>query len=169
LYSIAVDLDLPQLNGQKRRAGPHRHFRLPADPTEWLRRAQSRYERIGFVISRRMLFRAALPLALYLLAALPAHALTGSKTQAAAQAGAVLFRDKGCAHCHGAGGAGGKKGPDLTGLRKDKLWTPAKIADQILNGGQKMPSFGDSVTDGEVAQLIAYLRAKHRPVPPPAN
>jgi mono/diheme cytochrome c family protein len=120
------------------------------------------------VIPRLKLFRAALPLATFILAALPTHALSGSRTKAAEQAGAVLFRDKGCAHCHGAGGTGGKKGPDLTGLRKDKLWTPAKITGQILNGGQKMPSFGDSVADDEVAQLIAYLRAKHRPVPPPA-
>ena len=119
------------------------------------------------------LFRASLPLVLFALAALPAQALSGSKTKAAEQAGALLFRDKGCAHCHGAGGTGGKKGPDLTGLRKDKLWTPAKITGQILNGGQKMPSFSDSLTDDQVAQLISYLRAKHRsvppPVPPPAN
>ncbi len=98
-----------------------------------------------------------------------AHALLGSKTKAAEQAGAVLFRDKGCAHCHGEGGAGGKKGPDLTALRKDKVWTPAKIADQVLNGGQKMPPFRDSFTDEEVGQLIAWLRAKHRPIPPPAT
>jgi len=121
------------------------------------------------VISRLKLSHAALPLAMLILAALPPHAFSRSRTKAAEQAGAVLFRDKGCAHCHGAGGTGGKKGPDLTGLRKDKLWTPANITKQILNGGQKMPSFSDSITDAEVAQLIAYLRAKHRPFPPPAN
>lgn len=118
---------------------------------------------------RLKLFRAPLQLAILILATLPAHALFGSRTKAAEQVGALLFRDKGCVHCHGAGGAGGKKGPDLTGLRKDKLWTPAKITGQILNGGRKMPSFRDSLTDEEVTQLIAYLRAKHRPVPPPAN
>jgi mono/diheme cytochrome c family protein len=53
-------------------------------------------------------------------------------------------------------------------LRKNTLWTPAKITDQILNGGQKMPPFGDSLTDEEIAQLIDYLRAKHRPDPAPA-
>ena len=115
------------------------------------------------------LFRTALPLALFALAVLPAHAFSRARTKVAEQAGALLFRDKGCAHCHGAGGTGGKKGPDLTGLRKDKFWTPAKITDQILNGGQKMPPFSDSLTDEQVAQLIAYLRAKHRPAPPLAN
>ena len=121
------------------------------------------------MIPRTKLIGPILLLALFTPAALPVHALFGSRTKAAEQAGAVLFRDKGCAHCHGAGGTGGKKGPDLNGLRKNKLWTPAKITDQILNGGQKMPSFSDSLTDEQVAQLIAYLRAKHRPVPPPTN
>jgi mono/diheme cytochrome c family protein len=80
----------------------------------------------------------------------------------------MLFRDKGCAYCHGPGGTGGKKGPDLSGIRTDKLWPPDKITSQILNGGQKMPPFSDSLTDAEIAQLVAYLRAKDRPIPPPA-
>jgi mono/diheme cytochrome c family protein len=100
-------------------------------------------------------------------ASAPAHALLNSKEKAAEEAGAVLFRDKGCAYCHGAGGSGGKKGPDLSGLRTDKLWPAEKITHQILNGGQKMPPFADSLTDDEVAQLVAYLRARQRPIPPP--
>jgi mono/diheme cytochrome c family protein len=107
-------------------------------------------------------------LLLCIFGALPAHALFGSKNKAAEQAGALLFRDKGCAHCHGAGGIGAKKGPALTDLRKNKQWTPAKITDQILNGGQKMPAFRESVSDEEAAQLVAWLRAKHRPVAPEA-
>ena len=70
-------------------------------------------------------------------------------------AGAVLFRDKGCAHCHGEGGIGGKKGPPLVDIEKDKQWTPEKITNQILNGGQKMPPFADSLTDAEVAHIAA--------------
>lgn len=84
------------------------------------------------------------------------------------KSGAVLFRDKGCSYCHGAGGVGTKKAPSLTDLPKDKTWTPKKITDQILNGGQKMPPFRESVTDDEVIDLIAYLRAKNKPVPPEA-
>jgi mono/diheme cytochrome c family protein len=108
--------------------------------------------------------------AIVLFAALPAHGLFKAKagSKAAERAGAVLFRDKGCAHCHGVGGIGTQKAPSLVDLRKNKLWTPARITDQILTGGQKMPPFSDSVTDEEAAQLVAYLRAKHRPVPPPA-
>jgi mono/diheme cytochrome c family protein len=109
-------------------------------------------------------FCSAILATLFLCAALPAHA---ASTKADEEAGAVLFRDKGCAYCHGAGGVGGKKAPSLMGLRTDKAWPPAKIGNQILNGGQKMPPFGDSLTDAEIAQLVAYLRAKNRPIPPP--
>ena len=110
-----------------------------------------------------------LPFSLVLLVSTQAAPLLhAAGTQADEQAGALLFRDKGCAHCHGDGGVGGKKGPNLSGLRTDRTWPPAKIKEQILNGGQKMPPFSDSMTDAEIAQVIAYLRAKHKPVPPPA-
>ena len=107
-----------------------------------------------------------LPLAVFF-AVFPAQPLFGSNSKAEEQAGAVLFRDKGCAYCHGVGGIGGKKAPSLVDIRKDANWPPAKITNQILNGGQKMPPFGDSLTDSQIAQLVAYLRAKKRPVPPP--
>ena len=84
-------------------------------------------------------------------------------------AGAVLFRDKGCAHCHGASGVGTQKAPALVNIRGNKTWTPEKITQQILNGGKKMPPFSDSLSDPEVAQIVAYLRSKHPPVPPPAS
>jgi mono/diheme cytochrome c family protein len=104
----------------------------------------------------------------FLFAAFSAQGHAGSSTKADEQAGAILFRDKGCTFCHGVGGIGGKKAPSLVDIRKDKDWPPAKMTSQILNGGQKMPPFGDSLTDPQIAQLIAYLRAKNRPVPPPA-
>ena len=96
-------------------------------------------------------------------------ALTAAKKSEEEKAGAVLFRDKGCTYCHGVGGVGTKKAPSLIDLPKDKTWTPEKITSQILNGGQKMPPFRESVTDEDVTDLIAYLRAKNKPVPPPAT
>ena len=42
------------------------------------------------------------------------------------------------------------------------------MTEQILNGGEKMPPFADSLSDPEIAQIVAYLRAKNRPVPSPA-
>jgi mono/diheme cytochrome c family protein len=90
-------------------------------------------------------------------------------TREAAKAGAVLFRDKGCTFCHGVDLQGTKKAPPLAGIRTDKAWPPQKIADQILNGGKKMPPFRDSLSDDEIQQLVAFLRAKDRPTPPPAD
>ena len=92
-----------------------------------------------------------------------------SKEEESAKAGAALFRDKGCAYCHGVGGVGTKKAPALTEVWKDKSFTSEKMTDQILNGGQKMPPFRDSITDDEVTDLIAYIRAKKKPEPPPAD
>lgn len=81
-------------------------------------------------------------------------------------AGAILFRDKGCAYCHGAAAAGTAKGPSLARIRK--TMTALQMTDQIENGGQKMPAFDDSLSHDEIAQLVLFLRAKHRPVAPPA-
>jgi mono/diheme cytochrome c family protein len=107
-------------------------------------------------------------LGLILPPAIPALAGTANPDDSA-KAGAALFSDKGCTYCHGTVGQGAKKGPALTDLWKDKTWTNEKITNQILNGGQKMPPFQDSVTDDEVKDLIAWLRAKKKPVPPPAD
>jgi mono/diheme cytochrome c family protein len=97
---------------------------------------------------------------------LPIGAIAYSPKESA-RTGAVLFRDKGCAYCHGATAKGTHKAPSLDVVRKS--WKPAQIRDQIENGGQRMPSFSDSVTEDEVSQLIAYIRAKKRRVPPPVT
>ena len=100
----------------------------------------------------------------------PASLLASApKEEESVKSGAALFRDKGCAYCHGVGGVGTKKAPALVDVWKDKSLTTEKMTDQILNGGQKMPPFRDSVTDDEVTDLIAYLRAKKKPEPPPAE
>jgi mono/diheme cytochrome c family protein len=82
-------------------------------------------------------------------------------------AGAILFRDKGCQQCHGVAAVGTPKGPSLADIGQDKNWPPEKITQKILNGGQKMPPFADSLTDPEIAQIVTYLRSKQKPVPPP--
>ena len=117
-------------------------------------------------MSRLKLFSFPLSLGLLFLPALPTTA--ADKPDDSAKAGAALFSDKGCTYCHGPAGQGAKKGPALTDLWKDKTWTNEKITNQILNGGQKMPPFQDSVTDDDVLVLIAWLRAKNKPLPPPA-
>ena len=117
-------------------------------------------------------FKSGLPLILLaIFAAISAPALAASADAAAdVQAGAALYRDKGCARCHGAALEGNKKGPSLVDMDKDKEWPPQKMTDQILDGGQKMPPFREALTDDEITQLVAFLRAKDRPVlPQPAN
>ena len=99
-----------------------------------------------------------------LLFAMPAQPLSKHEAE---QAGADLFRTRGCTHCHGAKLQGTHKGPAL-GDKVRKGWKPAQIVDQIVNGGQTMPSFRDSVSDAEVQELVQFLRAKHRPEPSPA-
>lgn len=99
------------------------------------------------------------------LGAIAVRPTAASDTKADEQAGAVLYRDKGCAQCHGADLAGNKKGPGLADLSDNKDWPPERITKQIKDGGQKMPPFGESLTDQEIEQIVAYLRAKDRPAP----
>lgn len=95
------------------------------------------------------------------------NAQSQSKEAGSPQSGAALFRDKGCTFCHGADLTGTSKGPSLAGINDDKTWPAPRITNQILNGGQKMPPFRDSLDDNEIADLVAFLRAKVRPAPPP--
>lgn len=118
-------------------------------------------------MSRVKLFLFPLILSLIVASTLSSSAAP-QKAGGSAKSGAALFSDKGCTYCHGSAGQGAKKGPALTDVWKDKTWTNEKITNQILNGGQKMPPFQDSVSDDEVKDLIAWLRAKNKPVPPPA-
>lgn len=63
-----------------------------------------------------------------------------------------------CARCHGADGAGvAGKGPDLRPIVPAR--TDRQLADTILYGtAAGSPAFGPSLTDQEVADLLAYLR-----------
>ncbi len=71
--------------------------------------------------------------------------------------GAAVFAASGCGHCHRMSNKGGHKGPDLSGVGR-KL-TKAQIREQILHGGNEMPSFTDDLEQSEVDDLVAYLRS----------
>jgi mono/diheme cytochrome c family protein len=90
------------------------------------------------------------------------HALSKKEAE---QAGAILFRDKGCAYCHGPAGQGTEKAPSLANVGKTR--TAQQITNQIQNGGKTMPPFKAALSQEDLDRLLAYLRAKHRPVPPP--
>jgi mono/diheme cytochrome c family protein len=88
----------------------------------------------------------------------------GSKAK---KRGAELFEQRGCSHCHGPAGIGGKRGPDLQLVRKHM--NKAQITLQIHNGGMMMPAFGNTLTTPQIQDLVAYLRAKRKViVVPPA-
>ncbi len=92
---------------------------------------------------------------------------TVSAGSSAKQRGAELFAQRGCAHCHGPEGIGGKKGPDLQLVRK--RMNKEQITLQIHNGGMMMPAFGNSLTDPQIKDLVAYLRAKRKVIVVPAT
>ncbi len=88
----------------------------------------------------------------------------GSKAK---QRGAELFAERGCSHCHGPAGVGGKRGPDLQLVRK--RMNKAQITLQIHNGGMVMPAFGNTLTAPQIQDLVAYLRAKRKVIVVPAT
>jgi ubiquinol-cytochrome c reductase cytochrome b subunit len=71
--------------------------------------------------------------------------------------GASVFATNGCSHCHTIRNAGGHKGPDLSDvgrrLNKDQMRR------QITEGSRLMPTFGDTLQETELADLISYLRS----------
>lgn len=98
------------------------------------------------------------------LLATPPNVVAGSDAK---DRGAELFATKGCEFCHGKGGVGGGRGPDLQLVRQRK--TAEEMMKQIHDGGKGMPPFGEQLTAPEIDDLIAFLRAKRKfvKVPPP--
>lgn len=95
------------------------------------------------------------------------HPLIAGASSDSQRAGAEVFSTSGCAHCHGADGQGGEKGPNLHNLRKKEH--ADKIRDQIVNGGNGMPPFGDALKPEQISQLVDFLRAKKWITPPPTH
>lgn len=79
--------------------------------------------------------------------------------------GAEVFAAKGCGFCHGKEGIGGGRGPDLQLVRQRK--SVAEMTHQIHDGGKGMPPFGEVLTEPEINDVVAYLRAKRKFVVPP--
>jgi mono/diheme cytochrome c family protein len=75
-------------------------------------------------------------------------------------AGAEIFKQNGCEHCHGADGIGTDRGPSLATvgkrLKKDQ------IEHQIRDGGKQMPPFQDVLNDDQVRKLVDYLAHKKK-------
>jgi quinohemoprotein ethanol dehydrogenase len=85
----------------------------------------------------------------------PKSGTTGTATSVAA--GKVVFADN-CATCHGANGAGGNGGPDLTTRPNSKKL--AAVMEQVRNGGGGMPPFKDTLTEAQIKAVSAYVTQK---------
>jgi mono/diheme cytochrome c family protein len=101
---------------------------------------------------------------LFLLACMVAVAGNAPRVEAASkqgrQAGAVLFHEKGCEHCHGVDGVGTDRAPALStvGKRRKK----EQIVQQIARGGQGMPAYGPVLQPEEIKWLAEFLHAKRK-------
>jgi mono/diheme cytochrome c family protein len=78
----------------------------------------------------------------------------------AIQAGKERFSER-CAFCHGGAGRGAK-GPCLTCGRFRHGGSDATLYANIAGGipGTQMGAFGTTLSQGEIANIIAYLRAE---------
>jgi mono/diheme cytochrome c family protein len=100
----------------------------------------------------------------FLLACMMAAAGNAPRVEASSkqdrQAGAVLFHEKGCEHCHGVDGVGTDRAPSLStvGKRRKK----AQIVQQIAQGGNGMPAYGSVLQMEEIKWLAEFLHAKRK-------
>jgi cytochrome c len=83
----------------------------------------------------------------------------------AADQGAVLFKNKGCAQCHAADSTQKGIGPGLKGLFKGKgnlvsgrPVTDTNVRDQIKTPYKNMPPFKDRLNENELDQILFYLK-----------
>jgi mono/diheme cytochrome c family protein len=111
-----------------------------------------------------VLFASALAFACVAVVSPSSHVAASSEAKTRGQ---ELFATKGCAHCHGPAGVGGTIGPDLQLVRK--RMNAAEITKQIHDGSKSMPAFGEQLSNAEIKDLVAYLRAKRHVIKlPPA-
>jgi mono/diheme cytochrome c family protein len=117
-------------------------------------------ERAGQLVGRRVVGRILLAMSMLLIVAgFPGHHANAASSGDRA-AGAEIFKQNGCEHCHGADGIGTDRGPSLSTvgkrLKKDE------IEHQIRNGGKQMPPFQDVLNDDQIRNLVDYLAHKKR-------
>jgi mono/diheme cytochrome c family protein len=90
----------------------------------------------------------------------PSTSVVHAYSSESKKAGATLFHEKGCEHCHGADGRGGDLGPDLSTV--GKRLKKERIERQIRGGGAAMPAFGDVLQPDEIKDLVDFLHAKRK-------
>lgn len=86
---------------------------------------------------------------------LPITAIHGNQQDSVMKKGTDLFYIRGCEYCHQINGYGGFKGPNLTYVGNRLDLSLIKI--RIVNGGPDMPSFGGTLSKGDLDALAAFL------------
>ena len=78
-----------------------------------------------------------------------------STLQGDASNGAKVFASAGCGGCHTleAAGSSGTVGPNLDQAQPD----PSLVIERVTNGQGAMPSFADSLSEQEIADVAAYV------------
>ena len=68
-----------------------------------------------------------------------------------------------CAHCHGADGKGGERGPDIISTQRARRRSASELTDLIRNGipANGMPAF--RLPERELQELTAFLRSRSAP------
>jgi cytochrome c len=98
---------------------------------------------------------------LFCCAALLMSGAKGQGDKGDAAKGKAAFEQ--CAICHNVDSPDKKMGPSLQGLFKKKTLQSGKpvtdenVLAQINNGGNGMPAYGDMLSAGDKADLLAYL------------
>jgi cytochrome c6 len=76
---------------------------------------------------------------------------------ALAQDAAATYKAK-CAVCHGPDGKGGKMGTKDFASPEIQKESDAELAAIISNGKGKMPKYADKLKEGEIKDLVTYIR-----------
>lgn len=79
-----------------------------------------------------------------------------------AEDAASLFKSK-CQMCHGADGKGDSPAAKKMGVRSFRSPEVMKLSDAVLidcttKGRNKMPAYGQKLTDDQIKQLVKYIR-----------
>lgn len=91
----------------------------------------------------------------------PLTAETIGNVSEEAQTGGHLFSQKACIYCHTISGEGGLRGPNLTTVG-DRL-THDQLVIKIVNGGLGMPSYGATLSEKELNDLVKFLETRKHP------
>jgi len=102
----------------------------------------------------------------------PSRSTVAASSPVTAMPGEKIYQAAGCATCHGVGGSGTSKGPDLTQL--SRAMTPAALTNVLQHPTDRMHAGGMppvQATGTDLKALVAYLQSLATPttVPTPAT